>query len=125
MKQRHIRRGDELSEVDELVLRGGLLDPTTVRADAQRMFAAYGEYGISVLALRGASIAELAQEVPLVRFPELTLITVGTLDAAGFRLEPTGRNPRHHTLLLADIGSSVRALVRCEHRVWINPYHVA
>lgn len=66
MKQRFIRSGDELEDDDELVLRGGELDPAVIRRDAQRMFDVYGTYGISVFALQGATIDELAQESPLV-----------------------------------------------------------
>jgi hypothetical protein len=66
---------------------------------------------------------ELAQQVPLVRFDVLTLIRVGVLRAAGFRLDPTGRNPRHFTVVFDDLDRGVDALVSCEHHIWANPYH--
>ena len=77
----------------------GALDEAALRADAQRYHGIYGEYGISVFAARDATLDELAQQVPLVRFETLTLVRVGALRAAGFRLDPTGRNPRHFTVL--------------------------
>ena len=52
----------------------------------------------------------MAQQVPVIRFRGLTLITAGELARSGLRLEPTGRNPRHYTvgfddtLRLADHG---------------------
>jgi hypothetical protein len=64
-----------------------------LRADAQRYHDIYGEYGISVFAARDATVDELAQDVPLVRFETLTLVRVGILRAAGFRLDPTGSEP--------------------------------
>ena len=36
----------------------------------------YGVYGISVFAVRDATIDELAQQAPLVRFDRLSLLTV-------------------------------------------------
>lgn len=87
------------------------------------MFEVYGLYGISVLALRGATIDELAQAAPLVRFAHLALVTVGAIRAAGLDLEPTGRNPRHYTVVLPDLEDSVDRLCACERRLWPNPYH--
>jgi hypothetical protein len=49
-------------------VRGGELDPEVLRADAQRYHEVYGIYGISVFAVRGLPLDEIAQQVPLVRF---------------------------------------------------------
>jgi hypothetical protein len=68
-------------------------------------------------------VDELAQQPPLVRFRVLTLMRVGVLRTAGFRLEPTGRNPRHFTLAFDDLNDGISRLGRCEHRAWSNPYH--
>lgn len=87
------------------------------------MFAIYGIYGISVYAVRAVPLEELAQRAPLVRFAQLTLVTVEVLRAAGFRLEPTGRNPEHFTVVLPDIGVAVDRLGRCDHQTVENPYH--
>jgi hypothetical protein len=123
VKERFVRPGDELGDDEEIVLRGGRLADAIVRADAQRMHDVYGTFGISVFALRGATIDELAQQSPLVRFAELTVVTVGALRSAGVRLEPTGRNRRHFTVMLDDLDAGTEALLSCRHQVWINPYH--
>ena len=60
-----------------MLVRGGDLDPDILRADAMRYHSIYGTYGISVFALRDVTVDELAQQVPLVRFDRLTLLTVG------------------------------------------------
>jgi hypothetical protein len=122
-KQRHLRAGDHLDDDETIVIRGGRLDPEGLRTDARRYHSIYGDYGVSVFAARDISIDELAQQVPLVRFEVLTLMRAGDLRAAGFRLDPTGRNPRHFTLVFDDLDVGVEALVVCEHRSWVNPYH--
>jgi hypothetical protein len=122
-KQRHLRPGDGLADDATIVIRGGRLDPDGLRADALRCHTVYGSYGISVFAARHAAVDELAQQVPLVRFEVLTLVRVGVLRAAGFRLEPTGRNPTHFTVTFDDLEAGIEALLACEHRSWINPYH--
>jgi len=122
-KRRHLRDGDRLDDDETVVIRGGRLDADLLRADADRYHDVYGQYGISVFAARDATVDELAQEVPLVRFETLTLVQVGALRAAGFRLEPTGRNPRHFTVVFPRLDDGVEALVTCEHLNWVNPYH--
>ncbi|HXH57093.1 hypothetical protein [Iamia sp.] len=85
--------------------------------------AIYGDYGLSVLAVRDVPVDELGQQSPLVLVEILTLIRVGALRSAGFRLEPTGRNPRHFTVVFDDLEVGIDELRRCEHRTWVNPYH--
>jgi hypothetical protein len=68
-----------------------------------------------MFATRDATVDELAQVVPLVRFETLTLVRAGDLRAAGFRLDPTGRNPQHFTVAFDDLDRGVDALVTCEH----------
>jgi hypothetical protein len=122
-KRRHVRDGDRLDDDETVVIRGGRLDPALLRADAERYHDIYGQYGISVFAARDATVDELAQEVPLVRFETLTLVRVRALRAAGFRLDPTGRNLRHFTVVFQRLDEGVEALVTCEHLDWVNPYH--
>jgi hypothetical protein len=122
-KRRHLRDGDRLDDDATIVIRGGALEAVALRADAQRYHDIYGDYGISVFAARDATVDELAQVAPLVRFEILTLVRVGYLRAAGFRLDPTGRNPRHFTVVFDDLELGVDALVSCEHLSWVNPYH--
>jgi hypothetical protein len=123
MKLRYIRVGDTPYDDDEVVVRGGDIDPEIVRTDAQRMFDIYGIYGISVFALHGATLDELAQQPPLVRFSRLTITTVGAIRGAGLDLQPTGRNPRHYTVVLPDLDPGVDGLCGCDRTLWVNPYH--
>lgn len=121
---RFVRSAEDL-DGDVQVVRGGLLDAEVLRADARRMFAVYGLHGVSVFALRDAPLDELAQQPPLVRFAELTVFRVGVLRGAGLRLEPTGRNPLHFTVVMVLLREGVDALCACEHAVWGNPYYEA
>jgi hypothetical protein len=122
MKLRQLRDGDVLDE-DTLLVRGGELDSDVLRADARRYHDVYGTYGISVFAVRGLSLDEMAQQVPLVRFRRMTLITAGVLTGTGLRLEPTGRNPRHYTVGFEDLGQGMKVLAGCQRQVVTNPYH--
>lgn len=123
MKRRYLRVGDELIDETVVVVRGGVLDPDQLQADALRNHAVYGTYGISVFAARDLTVDELMQLSPLVRFGRVTVVTAGVLLAAGLRLEPTGRNPRHYDITFADLDDGVRRLCGCEHQVVVNPYH--
>ncbi len=123
VKQRFIRGGDSIDDDAELVLRGGDLDPKLIRTDAQRMFDIYGTYGVSVFALRGATIDQLARQPPLIRFAVLSVMTARSVRTAGLRLEATGRNRRHFTLIFDDLELGVEAVTGCEYRSVQNPYH--
>ena len=123
MKQRYLRPGDELRDEDAVVVRGGELDREILRVDARRNHAIYGSYGISVFAVRDITLDELAQQRPLVRFERLAIVTVGVLRAAGLRLDPTGRNPRHFDVTFDDLDVGVESLCNCEYRVVVNPYY--
>jgi hypothetical protein len=123
VKQRFIREGDRLDGDTVLVVRGGDLDRQVIVEDAQRMFEIYGQYGISVFAVRHVPMEEMAQQSPLVRFARLTLVTVGALRTAGLALEAPGRNRQHFTVILPKLDIEVGLLVSCEHRTVDNPYH--
>jgi hypothetical protein len=125
MKLRRLRDGDVLEDGDIVLVRGGDLDPDILRADAARYYSIYGVYGISVFAVRGATVEELAQQAPLVRFDRLSLLKVRDLLAVGMRLEPTGRNPRHFTVGFDDLEGGVQRLASCPHQVVPNAYHDA
>lgn len=99
MKLRRLRDGDVLENGDIVLIRGGDLDPDILCADAARYHSIHGVHGISVLAVRDVSVDELARQVPLVRFDRPSLLKVRDVLAAGMRLELTGRNPRHYTVL--------------------------
>jgi hypothetical protein len=125
MKLRRLRDGDVLEDGDVVLVRGGELHPDILRSDAVRYYSVYGVYGISVFAVRDVTVDELAQQVPLVRFDRLSLLKVKDVLAAGMRLEPTGRNPRHYTLGFDDLQEGVQRLVRCTHQVTSNVYYDA
>lgn len=125
MKLRRLREGDVLDDGGITLVRGGELEPDVLRADAMRYHSVYGSYGISVFAARGATLDEMAQQVPLVRFAKLTLIKVAVVRGSRLRLEPTGRNPRHYTLGFDDLEQGIEALAGCRHQVVPNPYHDA
>jgi len=123
VKQRYLRADDRLDDDITLVVRGGDLDRELLRADAIRNHQIYGTYGISVFAVRDATLDDLARDPPLVRFARLTLVTTGVLRAAGLRLDPTGRNPRHFDIGFDNVDDGVARLCGCEHRIFMNPYH--
>jgi hypothetical protein len=125
MKLRRLREGDVLDDDGITLVRGGGLDPKLFRTDALRYDSVYGSYGISVFALRGTTLEEVAQQVPLIRFALLTLIKVVAARDAGLRLEPTGRNPSHYTLGFDQLDQGIAAPARCRHQVVPNPYHDA
>lgn len=72
---------------------------------------------------KGEQIGGLAQQAPLIRFDQLTLMSAGALRRAGLRLEPTGRNPRHFDIAFDDLADGITRLTQCEHRTIVNPYH--
>lgn len=125
MKLRRLREGDVLDDDGITLVRGGDLDLDVLRADAVRYYGVYGSYGISVFAARGATLDEMAQQVPLVRFAKLTLFKVAAVRNAGLRLEPTGRHPRHYTVGFDDLDHGIAALASLAHDVVPNLYHGA
>ncbi len=122
MKLRLLRVGDLPGE-ETVLVRGGELDPDVLQADARRYHGVYGTYGISVFAVRGMALDEMAQQVPLVRFRHLTLIPAGEITRSMLRLEPTGRNPRHYTVGFDDLRQGVKVLTGCQRQVMTNPYY--
>jgi hypothetical protein len=123
VKLRYVRGGDDLSDEEDVVVRGGELDFAVLQRDAKRNYEVYGVYGISVFAVRDVTLDEMAQQPPLLRFSRLTLMKAGVIRAAGLRLEPTGRNPRHFDITFDQLDEGVDRLCRCEHQMFDNPYH--
>ena len=121
MKLRRLRDGDVLEDGDVVLVRGGDLDPDVLRADAVRYHSIYGTFGISVFAVRGVTVDELAQQVPLVRFDRLILLRVRAVLAVQMRLEPTGRNPCHYTVGFDDLDDGVRRLPTARTRSCRTP----
>lgn len=117
--------GDVLEDGNVTLVRGGDLAPDILFADAVRYHSIYGVYGISVFAIRGVVLDELAQQAPLVRFDRLSLLKVRDVLAAGMKLEPTGRNPRHFTVSFDDLEVGAQRLARCPHQIMPNAYYDA
>jgi hypothetical protein len=117
-----IGAGDDLADDVTVVLRGGVLDADLLRQDALRNHAICATYGILVFAARDLTVDELAQQAPLIRFEQPTLLTVGALRSAGQRPEATGRNRRRFDISFDDLDDGVTRLASCEHRI-IIPYH--
>ena len=82
----------------------------------------YSEYGISVFAVLDATVDELSQIPPLVRFALLTVVRVGDLRERALRLEPTGRNPKHYDIAFHDLDEGIGKLAVCSHRTIDNAY---
>jgi hypothetical protein len=61
VKLRRLRDGDVLEDKSIVLVRGGELDPDVLIEDAMRYHSIYGVYGISVFAVRDATLEELAQ----------------------------------------------------------------
>jgi hypothetical protein len=123
VKQRYIRPDDQLSDDTVIVVRGGTLSGDDVRDDALAAFEVYGVYTISVFAILETTLDELAQRPPLVRFEELTVMTVGAIRQKGLGLVPTGRRKLHYSIAFDDLAVGLGRLRSCEHRVVVNPYH--
>ena len=83
VKLRYLRGGDALGDDEDVVVRGGELDPAVLQQDTRRNHEIYGVYGISVFAVRGMTLDEMAQQAPLVRFGRLTLVKAGVIQLPG------------------------------------------
>jgi hypothetical protein len=123
VKQRYVRPAGELTDETIVVVRGGELRRELLEADARRAHAVYGTYAISVFAADGVTVDELAQAQPLVRFEQLTLMTVGVIRAAGLVIRPTGRNRLHHSIDFDALDDGLDRLLNCKCLTTTNPYH--
>jgi len=119
VKRRYVRPDGELSDETVVVVRGGGLDSEILAQDAQRAHDVYGTYAISVF----VTVDELAQEPPLVRFASITLMTVGEIRPQGCCSARVDADRLHYSIDFDDLDTGVEALVRCEHRTIVNPYH--
>jgi hypothetical protein len=88
------------------------------------MSCSCGVYGISVFAVRDATVDELAQQAPLVRFDRLSLLTVRDVLPVGMRLEATGRDPRHFTVGF-DVENGQPVVGRQAHEPGRSTRHIA
>ena len=120
MSPLRIRR-EQLADNSLVVVRGGELDSDSLRRDAVLTFRRFGEYGVSVLAVQDdAALDELARS-QLKRFEVLTLMTAGSIRAAGLELRPTFRRP-HYTVVFRDLESDLIRLRLCDNERRQNSY---
>lgn len=113
-----------MDDDDVVVVRGGELDPVALRADAERYHSISANTVSRCSPPTAWPSTNSPQQAPLVRFEVATLVRVGVLRAAGFRLEPTGRNPRHFTVAFDDLEASIGELRRCEQPVSGGPTRI-
>jgi hypothetical protein len=104
-----------------VIVRGDLLDPEMLAESAERNFAVYGFYGISVFAeTSGVAWVELAET----RFKGaawIVLFTAGDLAAAGLELWDTGMAP-HYDVVHEDRNELVARMLFTTHRAVPNPH---
>lgn len=104
-----------------VLVRGGLLEATTLRSDAAAARVRFGEYGISVFGAADEQALDLLAAERLNRFDVLTVTTVGAIRRAGLEILPTFRRP-HYTILLPDLDGDLRRLLECHNEVRLNPH---
>lgn len=114
-------RLEALPDDSLLVVRGGLLDPTSLRADAQAAMLRFGGYGISAFAAKDEAALDALASQRLGQFEALTLMTAGALRNAGLSFAPTFRRP-HYTIFLNDLEGDIRRLLQCHNEVRLNPH---
>lgn len=116
-------RTDALADDALVVVRGGDLDPGTIRSDAVAAHARFGAYGISVFAAPDEASLDLLARDRLAQFDVLVLMTAGAIRQAGLTLLPTFRRP-HYTIVLASLDRGIDRLLRCENVRWANPHYL-
>lgn len=119
-KKRRARRGEPVPDSAALVVRGDLLDPEALRADAVDNFDVYGYYGLSVFAeVGGADVVWIASH-KLARAEWLVVFQAHDVLEAGLDLWDTGQTP-HYDVVHHDLDELVRRLIACPHRMIVNP----
>ena len=109
------------------MVRGDELDPALLAEDASRIherFADWGRYGVSAFEAENDAEIDVVCQTRLIRFTAVVVFEREALERAGVHVVPTFRHP-HVTLCHEELDQLVERLVHCEHRVLINPYHVA
>lgn len=96
-----------------VVLRAGVMSGDNVRRAAERTFALYSVYGISVEGVIDASVQDACRGERIASYRRVRLSSFGRVREAGFALLATFDHP-HFTLVLADLSELTLArLDRC------------
>jgi hypothetical protein len=118
--KRRARRGEPPPEDAALVVRGDVLDPAALRADATDNFEVYGYWGISTFAEVGGFDLPWIAAHKLARARWLVVFRTGDVLGAGLELWDTGQSP-HYDVVHEDLDELVGCLVGCPHRIIRNP----
>jgi hypothetical protein len=119
-KKRRARRGEPPPHDAALVVRGDVLDPEALRADATDNFEVYGYWGISTFVEIGAFDLAWIAAHKLRRAGWLVVFRAGDVLTAGLELWDTGQSP-HYDVVHENLDELVNRLVACPHRVIRNP----
>ena len=104
-----------------VVLRAGVMSADNVTRAAERTFAVYAVYGISVEGVIDTTVQQACRGDRIVSYRRVRLSTFGRVRGAGFALLATFDLP-HFTLLLADLSELTLArLDRCFDEPIPNP----
>lgn len=106
-------RPDQPPDDAAIVVRAGVMSVQSVRRTAERTFALYAVYGVSVEGVIDTSVQAACRSERIVGYRQVRLSTFGRLREAGFALLATFDHP-HFTLVLADLSELTLArLDRC------------
>ncbi len=96
-----------------VVVRAGVMSPDNVTRAAERTFALYAVYGVSVEGVIDTTVQDACRRDRIVGYRQVRLSTFGRVREAGFALLATFDHP-HFTLVLADLSELTLArLDRC------------
>ena len=116
-------RADVPPDDTSIVLRAGVMDAANMARAAERTFALYAVYGISVEGVMGTTVQEACRGERIATYRRVRLSTFGRVREAGFALLATFDRP-HFTLVLADLSELTLArLDRCFDSPIPNPGH--
>ncbi len=105
-----------------VVLRAGSMSPDNIRRSAERTFAIYAVYGISVEGVIDRTVFEACRDSERIAgYRRIRLSTFGRLRGAGFALLASFDHP-HFTVVLADLSEvTIARLARGFDEPILNP----
>ena len=104
-----------------VVLRAGVMTVESMRRAAERTFALYAVYGVSVEGVIDTTVQEACRGERIAGYRRIRLSTFGRVRGAGFALLATFDHP-HFTVVLADLNELTLArLDRCFDEAIPNP----